>query len=234
MAPVIVLLRFGRNRGFGRENRAWRVFPSEMGLTFRQYAMGEKGAETLMPLSTEQQCIMGLGEWEQYCSGVKENVPRTNHLLSWDYVLPGCEMRPMDPVAVIDSMIREGGWSLIGDSLAREVRDLIRRSLTTAPVCDILSTHSPFETSPCIKFRNLSLLSNGNLTKLRVPPYLHPRPQIALGRQIRTLLRGDHHGDSPRDVLSERLPRFVRTAENNASPWRGIQRLDRIQSRLGL
>lgn len=77
-----------------------------------------------MPLTTEQKCIMELGEWEQYCSGIREDVSRANHLLSWDYVLPGCDMRPMEPVAVIDSMIKEGGWSIIGDSLAREVTGL--------------------------------------------------------------------------------------------------------------
>jgi hypothetical protein len=97
-------------------------------LTFvRQYINGEKGADTLMPLSTEQQCIMGLGEWEQYCSGIKEDVKRANHLMSWDYVLPGCEMRPLEPAVVIDSMIKEGGWCIIGDSLAREVQELQKK-----------------------------------------------------------------------------------------------------------
>jgi len=77
-----------------------------------------------MPLTTEQKCIMALGEWEQYCTGIREDVSRANHLLSWDYVPSGCEMRAMEPAAVIDSMIKEGGWSVIGDSLAREVTGL--------------------------------------------------------------------------------------------------------------
>lgn len=74
-----------------------------------------------MPLSTEQQCLMGLGEWQQYCSNIMDDIPRANHLLSWDYVVPGCEMRPLVPEEVIESMILEGGWSLIGDSMTREV-----------------------------------------------------------------------------------------------------------------
>jgi hypothetical protein len=64
---------------------------------------------------------MELGEWQQYCSNVLEDIPRANHLLSRDYVVPGCTMRSLVPEKVIESMILEGGWSLIGDSLTREV-----------------------------------------------------------------------------------------------------------------
>jgi hypothetical protein len=89
-------------------------------LTIRQFNGGER-SQVLMPLSTEQRCLIGLGEWQQYCSNIGDDISRANHLLSWDYVAPGCRMRPMDPEVVIEAMIHEGGWSLIGDSLTREV-----------------------------------------------------------------------------------------------------------------
>ena len=86
----------------------------------RQFNLDEF-QQALMPLSTEQQCIVGLGEWEQYCSHIGEDIQRANHLLSWEYVAPGCKMRSMTPESVIASMIHDGGWSILGDSLAREV-----------------------------------------------------------------------------------------------------------------
>ena len=74
-----------------------------------------------MPLNEEQQCLMSFGEWEQYCTGVYDNIPRTNQLLSWDYTTPDCTMREFNAEEVVRSMIEEGGWSLIGDSLSRSV-----------------------------------------------------------------------------------------------------------------
>lgn len=75
----------------------------------------------LMPLNEEQQCLMEFGEWEQYCSDVHEDVVRTNNLLSWEYRLDDCSLRPFDPDRVLRSMIEDGGWSFIGDSLTRGV-----------------------------------------------------------------------------------------------------------------
>jgi len=87
---------------------------------YRHYYEG-RWQNVLMPLSEEQQCLMAFGEWEQYCTGVDENIQRTNHLLSWDYTTPNCTMREFNPEEVVRSMIEEGGWSLIGDSLTRSV-----------------------------------------------------------------------------------------------------------------
>ena len=75
----------------------------------------------LLPLSTEQQCILKLGEWEQYCTNISTDISRANHLLSWDYTVQECAMRQFNPEDVITSMIKDGGWAIIGDSLAREV-----------------------------------------------------------------------------------------------------------------
>jgi hypothetical protein len=85
----------------------------------RLFNSGE--SQVLMPLSAEQHCIMQLSEWEQYCTDINDDVLRANRLLSWEYTAPGCNMRPMNPEVVIESMVEDGGWSLIGDSLVREV-----------------------------------------------------------------------------------------------------------------
>jgi hypothetical protein len=74
-----------------------------------------------MPINDEQQCIMRLGEWDQYCSGVDQDHGRANRLMAWDYVCPGCSMRPFVAEDVVASMINDGGWAIIGDSLSREV-----------------------------------------------------------------------------------------------------------------
>jgi hypothetical protein len=88
-------------------------------LMCRLFNSGE--SQVLMPLSAEQHCIMQLSEWEQYCTDINDDVLRANRLLSWEYTAPGCNMRPMNPEVVIESMVEDGGWSLIGDSLVREV-----------------------------------------------------------------------------------------------------------------
>ena len=187
-----------------------------------------------MPLSTEQQCIMGLGEWEQYCSGIKEDVKRANHLMSWDYVLPGCEMRLLEPAVVIDSMIKEGGWCIIGDSLAREVHSLSPKCIAfslliiKALVRDFLSTISSFKTSRRSKFRTISLVPDGYLPKLGIPTHFHSRSKITFGREIRPFLRRDQHAYPSGDILSERFPSLVRAVKNDASSWRRIQQLHRI------
>jgi hypothetical protein len=73
----------------------------------------------LMPLNDEQQCLMDFGEWEQYCSRVNDDIVRTNNLLSWEYTLDECALRPFHRDQVLCSMIEDGGWSFIGDSLTR-------------------------------------------------------------------------------------------------------------------
>jgi hypothetical protein len=82
--------------------------------------VGQKN-DTLMPLSDEQKCLMNFGEWEQYCWNIEANIPRANQLMSWEYSAPRCRMREFNPEEVIKSMIMDGGWSLIGDSLTRGV-----------------------------------------------------------------------------------------------------------------
>jgi hypothetical protein len=64
---------------------------------------------------------MKLGEWEKYCTNLDQNIPKTNRLLSWEYVVPGCNMRLMNAEDMIASMTKDGGWSIAGDSFAREV-----------------------------------------------------------------------------------------------------------------
>jgi len=87
---------------------------------FREYYAGSKVNE-LMPLNDEQQCLMDFGEWEQYCSGVNEDIVRTNSLLSWEYGIDECKLRPFDRDRVLRSMIEDGAWSFVGDSLTRGV-----------------------------------------------------------------------------------------------------------------
>ena len=41
--------------------------------------------------------------------------------MAWDYVCPEYYMRPLIAEDVIASMVHDGGWSIIGDSLSREV-----------------------------------------------------------------------------------------------------------------
>ena len=129
-------------------------------LTFncRRYYQGE-GIGTMMPLSEEQRCLMDFGEWEQYCSNIREDIPRANHLLSWEYLAPGCQMRPFDPEVVVKSMIEEGGWSLIGDSLTRSVWSLKPSLLILACFCIILSTKSALEASRRLRIRALPTVS---------------------------------------------------------------------------
>ena len=89
-------------------------------INVRQFNL-DADPQGLLPLSIEQQCIMNLGEWEQYCTDVLDHIPRANQIMSWNYVPDGCTMRPFDPEAVIAAMVNDGGWAIVGDSLAREV-----------------------------------------------------------------------------------------------------------------
>jgi hypothetical protein len=112
----------------------------------REYYSGDK-INILMPLDDQQQCLVEFGEWEQYCVGVKENIPRTNSLLSWEYRVDECTLRPFDPEQVLRSMVEDGGWSFIGDSLTREVKHpAVTRANAEARFCIVLSTVSPFNT----------------------------------------------------------------------------------------
>ena len=88
-----------------------------------------------MPLNDEQQCLMSFGEWEQYCSGVNEDIARTNSLLSWEYHVEGCSLRPFNPEQVLRSMIEDGGWSFIGDSLTRGVQTSLQQTKLTRSTC---------------------------------------------------------------------------------------------------
>jgi len=81
-----------------------------------------------MPLNDEQQCLMSFGEWEQYCTAVNEDVTRTNNLLSWEYHVDECSLRPFDAEQVLRNMIEDGGWSFIGDSLTRGVPRSLKQS----------------------------------------------------------------------------------------------------------
>jgi hypothetical protein len=123
----------GKNNGKYCSSEVWAAqgfWDKKPGLSYNPSFYSSQGSrqfnvgglqKALLPLSTEQQCIMRLGEWEQYCTNIGEDIERINHLVSWEYVAPGCEMRSMSPESVIASMIHDGGWSILGDSLAREV-----------------------------------------------------------------------------------------------------------------
>ena len=64
-------------------------------------------------------------------------------------------MRPFDPEVVVKSMIEEGGWSLIGDSLTRSVYTLKPSLLILASLCFILSTKSALEANRRRRIRAL-------------------------------------------------------------------------------
>jgi hypothetical protein len=96
--------------------------PLSTKINTRTFKLDEERPD-LAPLSTEDQCIVQLGEWEQYCTiDLLTETNRANRIRAWEYVVgKGCSMRPFTPENVIKSMIEDGGWSIIGDSLSREV-----------------------------------------------------------------------------------------------------------------
>jgi len=111
------------------------------------------------PLTPEQKCLMALGESEKYCVGDDERMKR---MAGWEYNST-CTMRTFNPQEVVKSMISQGGWVIIGDSLSREVCHLPTLKLLScsnlkACLCVVLSIVTTLETSITLPVKTLSQL----------------------------------------------------------------------------
>jgi len=115
------------------------------------------------PLTPEQKCLMALGESERYCVGDEERMRR---MAGWEYNST-CAMRTFNPQEVVKSMISQGGWVIIGDSLSREVCHL--------PTLKLLSSCSNLEACPCVVLSIVTTLEASITIPVKTLSQLPPR-----------------------------------------------------------